>query len=1018
MKLPHSLLGFLLIMVAGSACFYACKTDLSTRLTQDQLRQPEHALHGIDINPSVKVDLFASEPMLVNPTNMDIDHKGRVWVTEAYNYRNHLNPGNPQNEAGDRIVILEDTDGDGKADQSKIYFQDPEINSALGIAVLGNRVIVSCSPNMLVFTDLDGDDVPDKKDTLFTGIGGEQHDHGAHAFVFGPEGKLYFNFGNSGSQLKDKSGKILNDQYGRPIVADGNPYHQGMVFRCDLDGSHLEVLAHNFRNNYEVCVDAFGNMWQSDNDDDGNRGVRINYVMPYGNYGYRDEMTGAGWREARTGMHEEIPLRHWHLNDPGVVPNLLQTGAGSPAGMLIYEGTHLPEAFHNQLIHADAGPNVVRAYQVREKGAGFTAEVLPIMTGREDGWFRPIDVCTAPDGSVLVADWYDPGVGGHKVGDLQRGRIFRISAPGSEGFTTPHLDWSVEEGIIQGLQSPNIATRFLVWEAIRKGEKDLLPALTEMAASTNPRFQARALWALAEIDASEKWIDFALKNEDPNLRMTGIRMAQLHQPDRLLDIAKDLRTDAEIQVRRVALVALRNTEGLEAAEIWGQYALDYPGNDRWYLEALGIAAMNQPDRCFESWIAAAGEDWNQPQGREIVWRMRSPKALPYLERLILDPSIPMDQKYTYFRAFDFHQSPTKNSYLQNIARQSHPANEATRNLALSHMDPGYAKNTAAVAAMIREILPGMAGTREFLTLVKNLQLNDQEAALKKMIFYHDDLGFRTEAMQLLIAINGEQAVKSILMGPDNSQKWAALETMGYVGNAPSLQLIETVIQDNNQTMEARSAAIQAMGQGWSGEHRLQDLLTADKLAPELEVVAAQRLTQAIDSRVRETAMNFLGENNPHETLPPIAELVNMEGDIETGRAVYQQHCSACHQVRDMGINFGPNLSEIGTKLTKEAIYASILFPAQGINFGYEGYLIEQSDGTKRFGFIESETEDKIRLRMNGGISQEIPVTEIKSRTLMEQSLMPEGLENNMDQQSLIDLVSFLSSLTRETAMNP
>src|SRR6185312_8786349 len=133
-------------------------------------------------------------------------------------------------------------------------------------------------------------------------------------------------------------------------------YRQGMVFRCDLDlekgvASNVESLAWNFRNNYEVTVDSFGTIWQSDNDDDGNRGVRINYVMQYGNYGYTDEMTGAGWQANRTNIEDSIPLRHWHLNDPGVVPNLLQTFAGSPTGMVIYEGSLLPETFQGQMIH-------------------------------------------------------------------------------------------------------------------------------------------------------------------------------------------------------------------------------------------------------------------------------------------------------------------------------------------------------------------------------------------------------------------------------------------------------------------------------------------------------------------------------------------------------------------------------------------------------------------------------------------------------------------------------------------
>ena len=106
-----------------------------------------------------------------------------------------------------------------------------------------------------------------------------------------------------------------------------------MVFRCNVDGSDVEVLAHNFRNNYEVAVDSFGTLWQSDNDDDGNRAVRLNYVMEFGNFGYTDEITGAGWQTKRSNLEEHIPHRHWHQNDPGVVPNLLLTGAGAPTGI-------------------------------------------------------------------------------------------------------------------------------------------------------------------------------------------------------------------------------------------------------------------------------------------------------------------------------------------------------------------------------------------------------------------------------------------------------------------------------------------------------------------------------------------------------------------------------------------------------------------------------------------------------------------------------------------------------------
>src|SRR6266404_5296592 len=116
----------------------------------------------------LEATLFASEPMLVNPADMDIDERGRVWITEGANYRKWANP--PLRPEGDRIVILEDTDGDGKADKETTFYQGTDINTALGICVLGKKVIVSCAPNVFVFTDEDGDGKADKKEILFTGI--------------------------------------------------------------------------------------------------------------------------------------------------------------------------------------------------------------------------------------------------------------------------------------------------------------------------------------------------------------------------------------------------------------------------------------------------------------------------------------------------------------------------------------------------------------------------------------------------------------------------------------------------------------------------------------------------------------------------------------------------------------------------------------------------------------------------------------------------------------------------------
>src|SRR5688572_19488151 len=318
---------------SGYSCvwlFFACfsvscnnavdseKSDTSTdSLSEIKMHLPENALSSLLIADGLEVTAFATEPMLQNPTNIDVDERGRIWVCEAYNYRPAIT-GNPVNALGDRIVILEDNNGDGKADTTKVFYQGPEINAPLGICVLGNKVIVSQSPYVWIFYDDNGDDRADRKEILFQDIGDDQHDHGVHAFTFGADGKLYFNFGNAGERLRDKKGTLVRDQ--DDDVIDNKKYKEGMVFRCNPDGSAVECLGHNFRNPYEVAVDSYGSLWQSDNDDDGNRGTRINYVLPYGNYGFTDELTGAGWQSNRTNLEDSIPLRHWHLNDPGVVP--------------------------------------------------------------------------------------------------------------------------------------------------------------------------------------------------------------------------------------------------------------------------------------------------------------------------------------------------------------------------------------------------------------------------------------------------------------------------------------------------------------------------------------------------------------------------------------------------------------------------------------------------------------------------------------------------------------------------
>lgn len=640
----------------------AAPTILTTpNRADDQQRMASSAISGLTVGDGLEVTLSASEPILRSLTNLDVDHRGRIWVCDVMNYR-HNNNSRPQ---GDRILILEDTDKDGVMDLAKTFYQGRDIDSAMGICVLGNQVIVSATPNIWRFTDLDGDDIPDRKEAIFTETGQPQHDHSAHSFLFGPDGRLYWNFGNTGRQVKDSNGETVIDIHGRPVVDNGKPFFGGMPFRCDLDGSNFEVLAHNFRNNYETTVDSFGSLWQSDNDDDGNRGTRINFVMEQGNYGYRDELTGAGWRDDRITLEEEIPLRHWHLNDPGVVPNVLQTGAGSPCGICVYEGRLLPERFWDQVIHCDPGPNVVRAYPVSRDGAGYRAGIDPLVTGSVDNWFRPADVCVAPDGSLFVSDWYDPGVGGHRQGDTDRGRLFRVAPPGTD-YVVPEYDYSTPSGAVLALQSPNQSVRYLAWTSLHRMGSSAESDLLKLFKSKNARHRARALWLLGRIKGrGAHYVETALADTDENIRCVAIRLAKQlgFSPS---ETCKQAATDPSPSVRRELAIALRFDTSDEMPSVWATLASRHRGKDRWYLEAIGIGSDLRADECFSAWSQLIDGKWDTPGGRDIVWRVRAEEAAKALVQIIRNPSVTLEQTNRYFRSLEYHKPEVRNEVMKEL----------------------------------------------------------------------------------------------------------------------------------------------------------------------------------------------------------------------------------------------------------------------------------------------------------------------------------------------------------------
>jgi putative membrane-bound dehydrogenase-like protein len=994
----------------------------------------EEAVTQFAVADGLEVSLFAAEPMVRNPTDIDVDERGRVWVCEGVNYRSSFQRWGVLQPAGDRIVVLEDTDGDGKADKETVFYQDPSINAALGICVLGNRVIVSDSPNVFVLTDSDGDGKADKRELLFTGISGVDHDHGVHAFVFGPDGKLYFNMGNESKQLRypltrevplhgpiaNAPSKPVTDLEGNEVSAKGKPYRMGMAFRCNLDGSDVETFAWNFRNNYELAVDSFGTVWQSDNDDDGNRGVRINYVLEHGNFGYADEMTGAswgtGWEQARAkGAGEDSKIFYeWHQYDPGVVPDLLHTGGGSPTGILVYEGNLLPEIFRNQLIHCDAGPRVVRAYPARADGAGYHAEIKDILTTK-DTWFRPSDVCVAPDGSICIADWNDAGVGGHNMADqnleTMTGRIYRV-APKGHRSAAPKLELSTAVGCARALQSPNQATRYLAWTTLHSMGKKAEPELLKLWKSGDARMRARALQLLARIEGdADRYVGAALKDKDSDIRITGLRIGRALKLDSVRYV-NSLVNDPSPQVRRECAIALRHDQSPEAPRLWSKLAAQYETGDRWYLEALGIGADKQWDTYLAAWKNDVGAKWNT--ARDIVWRSRSKDTPALLAALIKDPYTSAPDRDRFFRSFDFINGPEKQAALVGLlsATPETVVFEALRRLKGSDLDSiPAAKNAVA------NLLEKNHGTPRFVEIVRDFKVKGQEAGLLEIALKNSNASFGAEAMRFIV--NGGQRdilIKS-LRGPSAG---ATIEALGNTGEKAIVPLLAPMVTDSSHELTIRKQAVRSLAKVQSGAMELLKLAEEGKLPADLKLTASTALNYSSWPDVKDRAAKLLPplEGQDSKPLLPISLLVRMPGNPGNGAVVFRSDtvgCIKCHQVNGEGTEFGPNLSEIGGKLGKDALYEAILDPSAGISFGYEGWQITLKDGNEASGLVVNETPDELAIKTVGGIITRYRKNEITSRTKQKVSLMPEGLQKTMTTQELADVVEYLSTLKKSAA---
>lgn len=901
--------------------------------------------------------LWAESPMLYNPTNMDVDYKGRIWVTEAVNYRD-FNPHSKnrmhQNN-GDRVVILEDSNDDGIADKTKVFVQDTDLVAPLGIAVIGNRVIVSCSPNLIMYTDENGDDVPDKKEIVLTGFGGFDHDHSLHSVVAGPDGLWYFNTGNAGPhRVKDKNGWMLRSgsmytggtpynttNEGNLRSDDGRVWVGGLSLRMNNESKDLKVMAQGFRNSYEVIIDSYGNLWQNDNDDQV-MACRTSYILEGGNAGFFSNDGTRSWQADRRPW-QDLFTAHWHQDDPGIMPVSDNAGAGSPTGMAINESDALGEKYLGMVLSAEAGRNTIYAYWPKPDGAGYSMKRHNLISSLSKDntnyqwnndiadksmWFRPSDVCFGTDGAMYIADWYDPIVGGHAMHDtVGYGRIVRIYPQGKK-LSNSKIDIRTDEGKLKALMSPAINVRNIGYESLVH-LPNLTSTLSAVLNNHNPFIQARAMYVLSTQN-QDQVLSYA-SDPNENKRIAAFKALRTNGYDmhELLDLYIQ---DASPRVLKEAAIALRDIP-YDQSKKYIKILIDkYPDDDRWYNAAFGIACDGKEEKVFNECIL--------PNLSTTKWS---------------DKSI--------HQVFTLHPLSSVKHLENQIPLQS---NEVKSKLITAI---AFVNDTSAVYSMLS-------------------LSNSKDSLVSSQAFWW--LNFRkTNDWKNLI-------------------DWSKVNTSNLSKEQKDLlQWQETVLNSKNENEKIKAGI--AMATSAEGGRVLISLSSNGIISGKLRDTISKVIINNPDAGVRAMASDIYWRRTEKKSHQYSIEMISkMQADISNGKVKFVSACMSCHKRNNTGKEIGPDLTTIAQKLDARSLTDAIINPSASIAFGYELSSLKTKKNEDVIGFIIADGAS-ISIKDITGQVHTIEKSDIKEKKSLSNSLMPPAHQLNLSDRDVADIIGYLKN---------
>jgi len=955
----------------------------------------EAQLKAFKLIEGAKINLFASEPAVSNPTHMNWDQRGRLWVVSSPLYP-HIQPGQ---EEQDKIVILEDTDGDGVADKQTDFATNLHIPTA--VLPGDGGVYVANSVEVLFLRDTDGDDVADERRVVLSGFGTEDTHHLLHTFRWGPEGMIWM---NQSIYIHTH----LETPYGVRRLLGGGMWHYRPETR------RAEVFMKGLVNAWGHVFDEWGQSFMTD----GAGGQGINYVFP----------------------------RSVFLTSPGASRILPGLNPGQPkhCGVEALTGRHVPDALQNTLAAPDFRGNRINLFQLTDKGSAYTSTQIADLVSSTHGAFRPIDIKMGPDGALYVADWYNPIIQHGEVDfrdprrDHAHGRIWRITFEGNDLVKAPDLVKASEAELIQHSNAPEGWTRQAAMVELRARTPDAVeaalqsatapagvdadlfalrkvwtsqainrfdaPAAAALLSSANHKARAAALRAIYYSAASNPealaLAEKAVADPHPQVRLWGVSvLAQLAAPD-------------------TVKIALRALEGVEIDEF-----LDF---------AIWSICREHADR----WTAAAqtGNPFaNTTQLLFAVRALNEAVAVPQILSALGSGELSSDEQVAGVADWisKVGSAADLNALFEfALSDGAHPAHQTTILQALASAGSLRKLQPAGDTARLSRFLqsPDLATFTSAASLAGLWKLESARDGLKAAFLEAPANEAKGRAaLEGLIALGGPPTATMLDELAKNAAGSYLLRSLAVIGRAKM----------NPNEGAKLAVAVLTDAPGGKDLHGIYDAFLANKQGPVALTAALAEATlpqpialfgvqkassAATKPEALVAALQKAGTLKAMKMAPTPAEMEAMMqqvatvGDAHAGEAIYRRaslQCVVCHAIGGAGGVIGPDMVSIGASAPVDYLIESLLEPSQKIKEGYHTTLVTLKNGDSFAGAIAREDTNELVVRDAVGKENRIPKTEIASNQISPVSLMPPGLTAQLREDEFIHLVRFLSELGKD-----